>query len=402
MFAGQAVDDPYTYFGQLREQDPVHWNEKYAVWVVTRYDDVVWLLRNNELFSSAVLKNDPRPPYPEIDESDMGLWEDLKNFWAGWFIQRDRPVHSDMRRVLYDFFTPKAIEGWRPMVTHAIKELLDEADEKGEIDVVRDFATPLPLLVIAQMMGLPYDDRTFIRSQAEKLLFMNRGEVGRTKLSHEANHELIDYLSPLVEERMTRPGNDLISALVDGEKRGIYTRNEVISNVIQIFVAGHETTINLICNGTLAFIQHPEQWESLKSDAEDLTPPLLYRATEECLRYDPPIKSQQRIVAEDVELRGKVMHKNDRIRWFLPGANRDPEKFENPDSFDIARWPNAHVAFGAGIHHCLGAGLARLEGQEVFGSLAQRYDKLSLRSDVIEYLPSIAFRSLKSLPVSMT
>ena len=401
MFSGVAIEDPYAYFGQLREEDPVHWNEKYNLWVLTRYEDVVWCTRHNELFSSAVFKNDPLAPYPEIEESDMGLYDDVRKFMASWFIQHDRPVHLDMRRVLHGYFTPKSMEQWRPMVKSVIKDLLDEADEQGEMDIMRDFATPLPLFVIAQMMGMPYEDRKFIRMLSEKLLFIGRGDISRMKPLHDGIYELIDYLSPVVEERIKHPADDFISVLADGERKGIYTREQVVSNAVLLLLAGHETTINLICNGSLAFMQHPEQWEALKNDKGDVVPPLINRATEECLRYDPPVKSITRIAVEDVELGGKVIHKDDRIRWFITGANRDPEKFENPDTFDINRWPNPHVGFGSGIHHCLGATLARLEGQEAFKALAERYDTLNLQTNEFEYQPSITFRSLKALPVTM-
>ena len=278
MFTGAAIADPYSYYGQLREEDPVHWNEKYNLWVLTRYDDVVWCTRHNELFSSATFKNDPLPPYPQVQESDLGLYEDVRNFMASWFIQHDRPVHMDMRRVLHGYFTPKAMEEWRPMVTSVIKDLLDEADEKGEMDIMRDFATPLPLFVIAQMMGMPYEDRKFIRMLAEKLLFIGRGEMDRMKPLHEGIYELIDYLSPVVEERIKNPEDDFISVLADGEKRGIMTRYQVVSNAVLLLLAGHETTINLICNGTLAFMQHPDQWDLLKNDKGDSVPPMVNRA----------------------------------------------------------------------------------------------------------------------------
>ena len=401
LFSGHAVSDPYSYFATLREEDPVHWNEKYELWVVTRYEDVVWLTRHHEYFSSAVFKNDPRPAYPEIQESDLGLYEDVRNFFSRWFIQRDRPVHLDMRQVLHGYFTPKSMEEWRPMIKSVIKDLLDEAEDKGEMDVMRDFATPLPLFVIAQMMGMPYEDRKFIRSLAEKLLFIGRGDVNRMGPLHDGIYELIDYLSPVVDERIANPGDDFISVLADGEKRGLYTRDEVVANAILLLLAGHETTINLICNGTLAFIQNPEQWETLKSDTGTVIPPLINRATEECLRYDPPVKSLQRIVAEEVELGGKLMREQERIRWFISGANRDPDKFDDAETFDISRWPNSHVAFGSGIHHCLGATLARLEGQEAFKALVERYDHLTLQDDEFEYQPSVTFRSLKSLPVTL-
>ena len=396
LFSSDVITDPYTYFRRLREEDPVHWNEKYEVWVITRHDDLVWLTRHHELFSSEWWKRDPRPPYPPIDESDLGLYQFVRDFFAEWFIQHDRPEHTEKRMVVHGYFNPKAMEGWRPMVNAVIKDLLDEVEEKGQMDVMRDFAVPLPLFVIAQMMAMPYQDRPFIRSLAEKLLFLGRGEFDRMGPLSEGIKGLQEYLTPYVEERIANPGDDLLSLLASGEKSGVFTREEVVANAILLLLAGHETTINLICNGTLAFMRHPDQWELYQQDPASRT----VRATEECLRYDPPVKSIQRIASEDVEMRGKILRKDDRVRWFITSANRDPEMFPEPEKFDIARYPNPHVAFGSGIHHCLGATLARLEGQEALKALVQRFPSFHLETEKVEYQPSITFRSIKNLPVS--
>jgi cytochrome P450 len=207
---------------------------------------------------------------------------------------------------------------------------------------------------------------------------------------------MIDYVSPLGDERLTNPGDDFISVLAAGERNGVFTRHQVLVNTSLLLLAGHDTTINLLCNGTLAFIRHPEQWALLKGDPEGWA----QRATEECLRYDAPVKSLQRLATQDVDMRGKVLRKDDRVRWFISSANRDPGAFAQPDRFDITRDPNPHVAFGSGVHHCLGATLARVEGQEVFKALAERFPSLHLETEVLEYQPSITFRSLKSLPVA--
>jgi pimeloyl-[acyl-carrier protein] synthase len=207
---------------------------------------------------------------------------------------------------------------------------------------------------------------------------------------------MLEYLSPLVEERIDHPGDDFVSVVASGEKRGIFTRHQVLVNCSLLLLAGHETTINLLCNGTLAFIHHPAQWALFKQDPAGWAK----RATEECLRYDPPVKSIQRIAAQDVELRGKVLRKDDRLRWFIASANRDPEVFAHPETFDITRDPNPHVAFGSGVHHCLGATLARLEGQEAFKALAERFPSLYVETEELAYQPSMTFRSLTSLPVA--
>jgi cytochrome P450 len=396
MFTDDVIADPYAYYGRLRDEDPVHLNALYDLWVITRHADVVWMTRHHELFSSAVFRNDPRPPYPDIDESDLGLYEYVRNYQADQFIQHDRPEHLEMRKVVHSYFTPRSMEAWRGFVQNAITELLDAAEEKGHMDVMKDLATPLPVLVIAQMMGVPKEDRGHVRDLAEKLLNIGRGEADRMKPLTEGMQGMIDYVSPLVDERIVNPGDDFISVLAKGEKQGIFNRHQVLVNTSLLLLAGHETTINLICNGTLAFLQHPEQWALYKQDPVSQAK----RATEECLRYDAPVKSIQRIAAEDVDMGGKVLRKDDRIRWFISSANRDPEVFANPDTFDITRDPNPHVAFGSGVHHCLGATLARLEGQEVFKALAQRFPSLHIATDELAYQPSITFRSLKSLPVA--
>ena len=396
MFTADVIADPYAYYGSLREEDPVHWNELYDLWVITRHDDVVWMTRHHELFSNAVFRNDPRPAYPTIDESDLGLYEYVRDYQADQFIQHDRPEHLEMRKIVHTYFTPRAMETWRPFVQKAVQELLDAAEDHGHMDVMKDLATPLPVLVIAQMMGVPPADRPHVRKLAEKLLYIARGEHDRMKPLTEGMQGMIDYVSPLVEERLVNPGDDFISVLATGEKKGVFTRHQVLVNTSLLLLAGHETTINLLCNGTLAFMRHPEQWALFKQDPAGLA----QWATEECLRYDPPVKSLQRIAAQDVDMRGKVLRKDDRIRWFISSANRDPEAFADPERFDITRDPNPHVAFGSGVHHCLGATLARVEGQEVFKALAERFPSLHVETEALEYQPSITFRSLKSLPVA--
>src|SRR5947199_1476232 len=390
MFTSEVIADPYGYYGRLRDEDPIHWNEKYELWVVTRHDDLVWLTRHHELFSSAVFKHDPRPAYPAIDESDLGLYEYVRNYQGDQFIQHDRPDHLEMRKIVHGYFTPKSLEEWRPFVQRAVKHLLDEAEKSGRMDVMRDLATPLPVLVIAEMMGVPEPDRPYIRELAEKLLYIGRGEQDRMPILTDGMKGMIEYVSPLVDERIVNPGDDFISVLASGEKAGVFTRHQVLVNTSLLLLAGHETTINLLCNGTLAFIQHPDQWALYKQDPAGRAK----WATEECLRYDAPVKSIQRIASQDLEVRDKVLEKNDRIRWFISSANRDPNVFAEPDKFDITRQPNPHVAFGNGVHHGPGATLARVEGQEAFKALAERFPDLEVATSELEYQPSITFRSL--------
>jgi cytochrome P450 len=395
LFAPDVIRDPYPFFARLRSQDPVHWNEPFQLWVVTRYEDVVWMIRNHEIFSSAVIRNDRRPPHPPIDQEDAHLFDDVRTFRADQLVEQDRPAHFSQRSVVHEYFTPGAMESWRPFVRAAVHELLDEVQAHGHMDVLRDLAAPLPVRVITQMMGVPDKDRDVLRDLADKLLYINRGEPYRLKPLMEGIQGMIAYVSPLVDTRIETPGDDFISILAGGEKKGMFTRHQVLVNTALLLFAGHETTMNLICNGTLAFLQHPEQWRRLVGDPVGA----VRCATEECLRYDPPVKSTQRIAAQDVELAGKAIRAGDRIRWIIAAANRDPAAFTDADAFDIGRQPNPHVSFGAGIHYCLGASLARIEGQEVFRALAERLPAMALASTTLEYQPSVQFRSLRSLPI---
>ena len=413
-FSLEAIYQPYEFYNRLRELQPVYYNEEFEVWMITSWEHLVWVTRHPEAFSSSVYARDVRPPNPPIDEDDMEIYNFIKKWQVSRFIQHDQkrynaeisgPDHVDMRRVMHGYFTPKSMEMWRPLVQSAIDELLDAVAEKGRMDVMADLATPLPLLVIARMLGIPDSDRPKLRELAKDLRFLNREGPDRMTPLSRAVQNLQDYIAPLVAERVAaieqgKPYNDLISVVAQGEVNGIFNRDMTINNVMLLLSAGHETTINLICNGTLAFTQHPDQWAILKSDPEGRT----VRATEECLRYDSPVRSIQRIAMDDIELNGQTIRKNDRVRWFIPGANRDPKVFDRADDFDIERYPNPHVAFGSGIHHCLGATLARLEGQEIFRNLANRFESLELEIPVedVQYDRVLTFRAVESLPVKVT
>lgn len=385
------AQDPYAVFGRLRAEDPVHWDELNQLWLITRYDDCVWLAKHPELFSNAVYLRDPREPYPPIEESHLGLYGFLKGFFGSWLAEFDPPEHTEMRKVIYEYFTPKAVERWRPMVRATIERLLDQGPPR---DLLRDFAMPLPVFIIAEMLGIPAEDRDLVQSLSQKILLYNRGESDRMVLLVEGIQAFQAYLAPLVEARTLSPGEDLLSVLVGGEKSGVYTRQQVIANAILLLFAGHETTMNLICNGMLAFLRHPAQWQLFREN-----PALAKSVTEESLRYDPPVKTIGRIALQDVKLRAKLIRQDDRLRYVISSANRDPLEFDRPEEFDIQRRRNPHIAFGAGAHYCVGSTLGRLEGQEAFLALASRFAGFELDCEQVEYIPGITFRSLVSMPV---
>ena len=266
MFTAEVIQDPYRYYGRIRDEDPVHWNELYELWVITRHDDLVWLTRNHEQFSSDSFLNDPRPAYPAIYESDNELYDFVRNYQGKQFIQYDRPEHLEMRKVVHTYFSPKSMEEWRPLVKSAVADLLDAAEARGDgVDLMRDLAVPLPVLVIAEMMGVPEEERPHIRMLAEKLLNIGRGEPDRMRPLTEGMQGMLDYVNPLVEERIDDPQDDFISVLAGGEKSGVFTREQVLVNTGLLLLAGHETTINLICNGTRAFMNNRDQWDLLKT-----------------------------------------------------------------------------------------------------------------------------------------
>jgi cytochrome P450 len=396
LLAPDVVQDPYSYYGMLREEDPVHWNPLYETWVITRYDDVVWSLRHPEFFSSEVFIRDPRPPYPPILEEDQGLYEFNKTYLSHWFIRRDRPDHLRMRQIPHLQFSPKYIEQrFRAMVQDIIKYLIREVKDKGQMDIINDFAAPLPILVITEWFGFPREDREFLRRTSRGVLSIEEAAADRNERTSTAILALKEYINTFIDARLANPGDDLLSLMAYGERQGEMTRDEVVGNTILFLIAGHQTTINLIANGTLALMRHADQWELLKSDLS-----LVVRATEEVLRYDSPVKRAPRIVAEDVEMRGKTLRKSERVLIVLSSANRDPRPFSYPYKLDITRYPNPHVAFGGGVHHCLGANLARLEGQEAIKALVQRLPPLLLETEDVEYQPLLNLRALKSLPVS--
>jgi cytochrome P450 len=398
LFAPDVIADPYPLFARLREEDPVHWNAAFQLWVITRYEDVVSMIRNHEDFSSAVIRTDERPPYPPVHPGDLHLLHGVRAFRGDQLVEQDRPAHARMREVVHEYFTPGSMEKWRPFVRAAVAEFLDEVQDKGHMDVHSDLAAPLPVRVITQMMGVPESDRDHLRDLADKLLYINRGEPHRLQPLTEGIQGMIDYVSPLIDRRIAEPTNDFLSVLAGGESAGVFDRNQVLVNAALLLFAGHETTMNLICNGLLALLRHPEQWARFVADPDRYA----RVATEECLRFDPPVKSTQRIAARDIEFGGRQIKAGDRIRWMIASANRDPAAFENPDAFDIGRQPNPHVSLGTGIHYCLGASLARVEGQEVFRAVAERLPRIRLDSDHLEYEPSIQFRSLRALPVRWT
>jgi cytochrome P450 len=387
--------NPAAFYAHLREQEPlIHVDDFLGIgkaWIVTNYDDALVLLKDPRFTKDrrkVVSTEDEQTSIPE--NPFLVLMQNM--------LTVDPPNHTRLRGLVSKAFTPRMIEQLRPRIQQITNELLDAAQERGEMDIINDFAYPLPITVISEMLGIPVTDRQQFRAWTQ--ILVNTGEQNQQEvLKVSAIGEFLHYIKTLLDEKRAHPGNDLTSNLVQVEENGdALSENELISMIFLLIVAGHETTVNLIGNGTLALLQHPEQMQRLQHD-----PSLITTAIEELLRYTAPVSlSDERWASEDIHIHGKVIRKGEIVYASLIGANTDPHQFQKPAELDIARRENQHLAFGKGIHYCLGAPLARLEGQIAFGTLIQRLPNLRLASDPEQLIwnNNPMLRGLRSLPVT--
>ncbi|MBK6446171.1 MAG: cytochrome P450 [Bacteroidetes bacterium] len=395
LMAPEVVADPHSYYRTLRENERVHWNERWKGWVLTGYKEVVEVLRDPENFSSDRMGYLEKELSQEEQESIAPIFHVLKY----WMVFRDPPEHTVLRMLLNKLFTPVAIERYRPMVRKIVQKALDKVVHTGKMEVIRDFAYDIPMSVILELIGAPDLDRDKIKEWSEAIgvfFFIKADEPRRREIACEGINSLVEYITPLIQQRRDHPGIDLISLLISAEEAGQITYNDVLATCVLLIFGGHETTMNLIANGTLALMEHPEQWEKLRDN-----PVFLKRAVEELLRYDGSVKSTVRWAKKDVMVGDKLVKQGERLLVSLSGANRDPLQFENPDTLDVTRDPNLHVAFAHGIHVCLGASLARMEAEEAFAGLIKRITCPKVDEDAyLNYYPSVVHRALKNLPVT--
>ena len=385
--------DPYPAYARLREQDPVH-ETPAGAFVLSRYADCVALLKDPRASSDPAHSD----TYRRARERGA-LRADEALGRAPPFLLKDPPDHTRLRGLVSKAFTPKVVQSHRPRIEALVAGLLDRVAERGSADIIADVAYPLPVTVICELLGVPPADHETFKQWSGDLA---RAADPEATLSPEAiqarkhaGNAFSEYFRSLVVERRKRPCDDLLSALIAAEEAGdTLSEEELISNCIFLLAAGHETTANLIGNGTLALLRNPEQLEKLRAD-----PSLARSAVEEFLRYDAPVQIAGRIARDDIEIGGRVVPMGRQIAVLLASANRDAERFHDPDELDIARTDNHHLAFGHGIHFCLGAPLARLEGEVYFQALVRRFDRLALAQDALEYKPNIVNRGLKALPI---
>ncbi len=389
------LSDPYPIYHQLRAEDPVHWSDAWGCWVLTRYADVIAVLRDYRRFTNVGRIASFLDQLPANVRAQIRPLYD--NFTVG-MPNTDPPEHTRVRGLVNSAFTARVVDGMRPRVQEIVDGLLDQAESGGAMEVIGSFAYPLPAIVIAEMLGVPAEDRDRFKAWSDDIVAFHgtgRPHIETIMKSTAALLETKAWLLRLIEARRKQPEDDLISALVAAEERGeMLSETELVATCITLLTAGHETTTGLIGNGLLALLRHPDQLRKLREN-----PALIGTAVEEFLRFDTSFLRAWRLTAEDVEIGGKRIPKGQTLSLMLGAANRDPAQFEEPDRLDITRDPNLHTSFGWGIHFCAGAPLARREAEIAFTTLLRRFPQMKLDEEGVEWQQNNTFHNLKSLPV---
>ena len=391
--APEFLADPYPVYRRLREEDPVHWSPRLKAWVLTRYDDVRQVLLDREISSDRM-----RPFFATLPGPEAARIADIVRYLSTWMVFRDPPEHTRLRRLTGRVFHVQSMHAMRPVVEELATWLLERIGGREEIDFIADFAGPLPALVIMAMLGVPREQLAMVKRLSDDMaLFIGSSRMSPEKydIAEKATREMAAFFRELIQDRRGSARKDLLSELVhlrDGDDA--LSEDELIATCILLLFAGHETTTNHIANGLLALLRFPGEMAALRAD-----PDLAARAVEELLRYDGPVQRTTRIPSAEVTIAGRTIGKGEMVMPFIGAADRDPAQFADPDRLDLARTDNRHIAFGWGIHFCLGAPLARVEGQIAIDTLVRRFPKLELVTNEPEYRQSLTLRGLKTLPV---
>ncbi len=386
--------DPYPLYREVRDRDPFHRSRLAGGWVLARYADVAAVLKDDRF-----LADDRKLPFQMKQRQQLikdGLMEPDEALSPS-MLRSDPPDHTRLRGLVSKAFTPRTVEALRPRIEAIVQELLDQAATNGHLDVIRDLAYPLPVIVIAEMLGVPTEDREqFKRWSDDAIASFGVASINNFLRARDAFKELQAYFERVASERRREPREDVLSALLAAEQEGDrLTTEEVFSMCILLLVAGNETTTNLIGNGLLALLRHPDQLALLRAD-----PSLIESAVEELLRYDSPVQATSRFATEEVEINGHAVKPYQQLILLLGAANRDPERFADPDRLDLTRKDNQHLSFSHGIHYCLGAPLARLEAQIALLALLERFPDMRLAADRLDWGDNLIVRGLKTLPVA--
>ena len=389
-----VLDDPHPVYNRLREQAPVHWSGSLGGWVVTRHPDVRRALLDPRLSVEKMGRFAERRSGGE-GHADISF---LSKTLADWMVFTDPPRHRELRRAMQNAFLARDIPVLESNVRGVVDELLEPLGAKGRMDLVRDFAHPLPAIVIAELFGMPRDEREQLKSWSDDLGRFVLGNVEDT--GHDAKYgaaaraarAMATRFHGLVEDHRRAPRDDFTQLLLrDGAH---LSDDEIVHTLMFVLFAGHETTTNLIASGVLWLVRNPELMARLRAE-----PPRVADAVEELLRMDGPVQMVFRLAREDVEYGGTTIRAGERVHLVLNAANRDPGVFERPDELDIDRGRNRHVSFGPGAHFCLGAPLARLEARVALEGLLGRFERLELEPEPLSWRPELVIHGLRALPI---
>jgi cytochrome P450 len=387
------IANPYVLYRQIREIDPVYWDERANSWVLSGYADNVSALRDARLSSTGFMAETAWIP----EELRATLEQPIRALTRQ-MLFLDPPDHTRLRGLVAKAFTPRMVEALRPTIQHIADELLDTAQANGRVELMREFAYPLPAIVIATMLGVPPEDRDRFNTWTGHFgTLLDTSGSTLEDIFHALSgvSEFLEYFRQIIRKRRTAPKDDLMQAMINAEEQGdTLSEEELLGNCVLILAAGHGTTTHLIGNGTLALLRNPDQLEQLKAH-----PSLISSAVAELLRYDGPVQLTSRRAKEDMHIGDKAISPGQDVIMLLGAANHDPAQFSEPDRLNLRRPENRHLAFGLGIHFCLGAPLARLEGEIAFSALLRRFPALHRETEDVEWLQSAVFRGLTQLPV---
>ncbi len=393
----QTISDPHPAFSWLRDNDPVYWSKDLKGWVLTRYADIYKVIRDRKF---SVEKMMPFAEYSagSANNPHAGKIAEICEILNHWAVFRDPPNHSRLRRPMNKVFRREELDRLIPLITQTVHNLIDGVIETGEMDLIKDFAYPLPASIIAFLLGLPLEDIDQLKMWSDELAqfaLSARTSKGRYETSYRAIMDLKDYLQANLEDHRRNPRPDGLTTLLEfTEGDDGLSDDEVVSTAMLMLFAGHETTTNLIGNGMYSLIKNPDEMERLRADHS-----LIPSAVEEFMRYEGPVQFVVRLATEDTNIGDTAVKKGDRVFLSILSANRDAEKFDNPEALDIGRENNEHLAFGHGMHLCVGAPLARIEGEIAIRGLLQRLANFELLLDPPLWEDLLVVRSFKSLPI---
>ncbi len=390
----EVLANPYPLYRKLREQDPVHWDPFLHAWVVTRYPDVITVLHKYQA---------DRTPTPEqLTAMGCESLNPIARLMVKQMLFMDGSAHTRLRTLAAHAFSPARVAVLRDHIQDIANKLMDDLESRGEMDLVGDFAEPLPAIVTAEMLGVPVADHVKLKDWSAtfaEMLGNFQHNPDRSQSVLEAVNGMTAYFGETIREMRRNPREGLVHSLMTAEVNGDrLTDEEVIATAIVTMVGGQETTTNLIGNGMLTLLRHPEKMEWLRNNLDKIQP-----ATEELLRYESPSQQTARLAPADVVLGGKEIKKRQAVIAVMAAGNRDPERFADPDTLDLERTGNQHLAFGWAAHFCFGAALARIEGQIAFATLLSRLPDLKLRAGVkLQFRANLGLRGLKAMPVEFS